>query len=130
MSRLFWTILGFFGGVVIAQNADNMSSPAKSAILFAVVAACGLTFFCGYRGKTEAVATAVAQATATANANADAKAQSIANSAINLYLGTQAGISPEMISSITDRAVESITNVDRVPTFETMTDKEYDESTA
>ena len=105
MAFLFWIVAGFFGGVIISKNSEPMSSPETISIFLCLIVACGFMWFAGYRGKSVAVATAVATATAMANANAAANAKAAASSAINLYLGAQAGISPEHIASIIDSSV-------------------------
>jgi len=110
MSFLFWTATGFIGGVIISKNGEHMNSPSIVAIFLAMIIGCGFMWWAGYHGKNVAVATATATATAIANANANAKAAAIASSAINLYLGAQAGATPEMIGSIVDRSVIENTN--------------------
>lgn len=110
MSVLLWTVLGFIGGVMVSQNAEPMSNPEKASVVLGIIAAAGFTWILGYRGKALAVASAVATATATANANAESSARAAASSAINLYLGAQAGVTAMDTASIIDQSVqESIT---------------------
>lgn len=106
MAFLFWILAGFFGGVIMSKNSEPMTTPETAALFLCLVVACGFMWFAGYRGKSVAVATAVAHATAVANANAAASAKAAASSAINLYLGAQAGISQDAIASIVDSSVE------------------------
>lgn len=116
MIRILWIVAGFFGGIIVSRNAEPMSDPETGAVFLALIAAGGVMWCAGYRGKTSAVASAVAVANAAASAQADARAQAVANSAINLYLGQQAGISPEIIGSIVDRSV--IENRDTAAVFD------------
>lgn len=111
MSKLFWMIVGLLGGIMISRNAQEMTNPEVAAVFMAMIVGSGITFFCGYRGKKDAVSMAVATAVATANANSEANARAAASSAINLYLGSQAGISPEHISSIVDHSVDEISHI-------------------
>ena len=111
MAKLFWLICGFFGGVIVTRNAAPMSQPATAAIFLAFIVGMGIMWFAGYRGKKEAVSSAVAVAMSVANANANAAARAAASSAINLYLGAQSGITPELIGSIVDESVQEIRNV-------------------
>ena len=106
MSFLLWIVCGFMGGVITSQNSRQMSTPVLGSIVLAFLVGCGITFFAGYRGKSVAVATAVANATAIAKAEANANAKAIANSAINLYLGQQAGITPEIVGTIVNQSLE------------------------
>ena len=110
MSFLFWVVLGFMGGTILSKNTQQMSQPTQWAALFAMFVGCGIMFWVGYKGKSTAVATAVATATAIANANANANAKSVASSAINLYLGQQAGVTSEIIESIVDHSAQQIAN--------------------
>lgn len=130
MAMLFWTVLGFCGGAIVSQNSRQMTDPQISAIFLAVIAAAGITFWIGYRGKSQAVATAIATATAIAKAEANANARAAASSAINLYLGQQNGVTPEIFGSIVDQSVEeineyhpSVLSFDH-PSFQTVTEKE------
>lgn len=119
-----WLILGFLGGIVTTRNAEPMGAPATSAVFLAFVVGCGLLWFAGYRGKREAVATAVATAVASANAAAEASARSAATSAVTLYLGQQAGITPEMHEQIVDSSVKEIAAIQHVPAQSVSMEKE------
>lgn len=111
MLYLFWIILGFMGGVIVSRNAVTMSHPELAAVFFTMIVSCGIMWWAGYRGKSTAVATAVATAVSIAKAEANANAKAVASSAINLYLGQQAGMSPDAIQSIIDASsVEMIEN--------------------
>lgn len=108
MAMMFWTILGFVGGIIMSQNSRTMSHTETLSIFFAMFVGCGIMWFMGYRGKSSAVATAVATAVSIANSQANAHARSVASSAINLYLGQQAGVSPELLGAIVEQSVEEI----------------------
>ena len=106
MSVLFWTILGFIGGVIVSQNSAGMNHPELAAVFLCMIASCGLMWTLGYRGKSVAVASAVATATANANANARAAA----SSAVNLYMMSQNhdGMPMEYVGQIADIAVQEV----------------------
>ena len=110
MGSLFLVIIGFFGGIIMTRNSEPMNSPQTAGVFLCMIVGCGLMWYMGYRGKSSAVATAIATATATAKAEANAQARSVASSAINLYLGQQAGVSPEILDSIVDHSVHEIDN--------------------
>lgn len=123
MAYLFLVLIGFFGGVIVSRNAQPMSAPASSAVFFMLFVSCGIMWYLGYRGKSSAVANATATATATATAKANAQARSVASSAINLYLGQQAGVSTEIFDSIVDHSVQEVSNNQIVIDHETETEK-------
>lgn len=102
MKCMFWTVLGFIGGVIVAQNSGGMNTPSVAAVFLTMIVSCGFMFTLGFRGKSIAVATAVA----TANATAEANAQAIATNAVNLYMGHQNGVTPELIKSFTTQTID------------------------
>lgn len=114
MLYLFWIILGFFGGVIVSKNTAQMTSPQITTVFLVLIVACGIMWWAGYRGKSTAVATAVATAISVAKAEANANAKAVANSAINFYLGQQAGITPEIIGQIVDHSTQEIRNSEKI----------------
>lgn len=120
MARLMLILLGFLGGVIVARNSEHMSNQSSAAVFLTLFVACGIMWRAGYRGKREEVAKAVANATAIAAANAESQARAAATSAINFYLGTQNGVSPEHVASIVDQSVEEIANTRQIPSPRTV----------
>lgn len=87
MFRLLWVLAGFVIGVTTSRNAEPMSDAQISAVLVFGLVGFGLFWWAGSRDKASAVATAVAVAVAKAEANAEAHATSVAQQAVQVYLG-------------------------------------------
>lgn len=85
--NIIWIIVGFMGGVIMAKNSAEMDAPSVAAVIFAMVAGCGVAWSAAYHGKRQAVASAVATATAVATAKARSEANAAAQSIVNLYGG-------------------------------------------